>query len=78
MTTKTIDDILAGIRPEFDFRASSDFLGDGLLDSLDLVTLVAELDRGYGIQIPGVEIVPENFQNLEAITALVERHGGRP
>ncbi len=72
---KSIAEILGKIRPEFDFRASSDFIGDGMLDSFDVVTLVAELDKNYGISIQGVDIVPENFQNLQTIEALLRKSG---
>jgi acyl carrier protein len=67
--------ILKGIRPELDFSASEDFIADGLLDSFDVVTLVSELDKSFGISIDGLDIVPENFQNLAAIQALLEKYG---
>jgi acyl carrier protein len=53
---KTIPEILKEIRPEFDFTTSSDFIGDGMLDSFDVVTLVSTLDKNFGISIPGTEI----------------------
>lgn len=71
-------DLLKGIRPEFDFTASRDFLADGLLDSFDMVTLVATLDKTYGISIDGLDIVPENFQNLGTIAALLSKYGVQP
>lgn len=71
-------DLLSAIRPEFDFRQSADFFGDGLLDSLDLITLVADLETTYGIRIDGMAIVPENFRNLEAIERLLREAGVRP
>ena len=67
--------ILHGIRPECDFSKSSDFLVEGLLDSMDLMTLVSALDRACAISIDGVDIVPENFNTLEAIQKLLSRHG---
>jgi acyl carrier protein len=67
--------ILQEIRPEFEFRESQDFLADGMLDSLDIVTLVAALDKRYRISIRGVEIVPENFRNLETLAALLRKYG---
>ena len=66
--------ILQGIRPEFDFTSSHDFVGDGMLDSFDVVTLVSDLDKAYGISISGVDIVPENFQNLAAIEKLLQKY----
>lgn len=71
----TVADILKQIRPEFDFTASNDFITDGMLDSLDMVTLVAALDKNFQVSIPGTDIVPENFQNIEAIEALLRRTG---
>jgi acyl carrier protein len=70
--------ILTQIRPEFDFSESSDFFEDGLLDSFDLVTLVSELDKTYGISIDGMEIAPENFKDVAAIEALLTRSGVTP
>jgi len=74
---KSVVEILKEIRPEFDFTTSDDFIGDGMLDSYDMVTLVATLDKTYGISISGVEIVPENFKNLKAIEALLGKYGVR-
>ena len=75
---KNIADILKEIRPEFDFTTSTDFMADGMLDSFDMVTLVAALDKTYGISISGVEIVPENFKNLKAIEALLGKYKVQP
>lgn len=72
---KQVADILKEIRPEFDFTASQDFMADGMLDSFDMVTLVSALDKNYGISIPGTDIVPENFQNLQTIQALLRKCG---
>lgn len=70
--------ILAQIRPEFDFSQSDDFFEDGMLDSFDLVTLVSDLDKAYGISIDGMDIVPDNFSNVGAIEALLTRSGVTP
>jgi acyl carrier protein len=74
---KSLPEILKEIRPEFDFTASSDFMADGMLDSFDMVTLVATLDKTYGISIRGTDIVPENFQNLKTIEALLRQSGAQ-
>jgi acyl carrier protein len=72
---KSLAEILKEIRPEFDFTASKDFIADGMLDSFDMVTLVSTLDKSYGISIQGTDIIPENFQNLETIRALLRKCG---
>jgi acyl carrier protein len=75
---KTLAQLLNEIRPEFDFTASRDFLLDGMLDSFDMVTLVATLDEAYGISIDGVDIVPAHFRNLDALSALLRKYGAAP
>ena len=67
--------ILQNIRPEFlDFDTVEDFFEEGMLDSFDLVTLVATLDKTFNVKINGMEILPENFANVDAIVALIERY----
>lgn len=70
--------ILAEIRPELDLSQTTDFFEEGILDSFDLVTLVAALDRTYGISIDGMDIVPENFSTVEAIEKLLIAQGVTP
>jgi acyl carrier protein len=71
----SVPEILKEIRPEFDFASSDDFLVDGMLDSFDIVALVAKLDKTYRISIQGTDIVPENFQNVKTIEALLRKSG---
>ena len=68
-------EILANIRPEFDFTQEVDFIEEGMLDSFDLVSLVSDLDNTFGISIDGVDIVPENFASVEAIINLLKKNG---
>ena len=75
---KTVLEVLKGIRPEFDFTTSDDFIADGMLDSFDVVTLINELDQSYGISIAGTDILPENVRNIAAIKALLHKYGIAP
>ena len=72
---KKIVDFLTEIRPEFDFTASNNFIEEGMLDSFDIVSLVASLDEEYGISIDGIEILPENFSNVDSIYQLLIKNG---
>ena len=70
--------ILTDLRPEFDFNQEGvDFIEDGMLDSFDLVTLVSDLDRVFGISIDGLDIVPENFCSVNAIARLLIKNGAK-
>ena len=68
-----IVEILKEIRPEFEFEGVENFFEEGMLDSFDLMTLVSTLESRFGIKIDGTDILPENFANVEAIAALLER-----
>lgn len=68
-----IIEILKEIRPEFEFEGVENFFDEGMLDSFDLMTLVSTLDERFSIKIDGTDILPENFANVDAIEALVQR-----
>ena len=68
-----IAEILKEIRPEFEFEGVENFFDEGMLDSFDLMTLVATLDERFSIKIDGTDILPENFANVDAIAALIEK-----
>ena len=72
-----IVEILKEIRPEFEFEGVENFFEEGMLDSFDLMTLVSTLQSEYGIKIAGEEILPENFANVDAIVALLEKSGAK-
>lgn len=72
MQTKILE-ILNGLRPEFDFTSSSDFTGDGMLDSFDIVSLVTELEDNFNITVDGEDIIPDNFSSVDAIITLIEK-----
>lgn len=61
------------VLPQIDFEASNALVDDGILDSLAIVTLVSELSMEFDISIPYEEIMPDNFNSIDAICALVER-----
>ena len=73
---KDILDMLAELRPEFDFADSDNYIEDGLLDSFDIVSLTSMLEEKYNITIDGLDILPENFATAEAIAGLVKKSGG--
>ena len=70
---ETLLNILNGLHPDVDFEAIDDLYDEGVLDSLDMVRLVTEISMEFDVQIPAEELVPENFQNVNTIMALIER-----
>lgn len=45
----------------------------GIIDSLGVMTVLSFLEEEFNLQIPGEDLVPENFASISAISALVER-----
>lgn len=72
-----LKELLNELRPEVDFSESDNFIEDGYLDSFDLVALVGEIEQRYNITIDGLDIVPENFTNLDTIIELIKKNGGQ-
>lgn len=69
-------EILKDTRPENDFETSTNFLEDDYLDSLDIVTVLTEIEDICGIEIDYADITETDFETEETILGLVERSGG--
>jgi acyl carrier protein len=67
--------ILNEIRPGQNFSGAENFFDQGMLDSLDLTTLVSELEMRYNVFIDVDEIVADNFRNLDAIKTVLAHKG---
>ena len=66
-------EILTEQRPDVDFNRETSLVTNGILESFDIVSIVAELDDTFDIEISPKELVAENFDSLDAIEAMVER-----
>ena len=66
-------EILNGLHPEVDFETCTTLIDDSILDSVDIVTIVAEIDAEYDVAVPVEELTPENFNSAQAIYAMICR-----
>ena len=66
-------EILSGLHPEVDFENTEDLIDDGILDSLDIVSIVSSVYSEFDITIPPEEIIPENFNSATALMELITR-----
>ncbi len=66
-------EILEGIESGVDYKNCTTLVDDGYLDSLSIISLVAEIEEAFDVQIPTVEIVPDNFNSAEALWNLIVR-----
>ena len=70
---ETLLNILTELHPEVDFTTETGLIDNKVLDSFDIVTLVAEIDGEFDVQIPAEELIPENFNSAAALYALIEK-----
>ncbi len=66
-------EILEDMHSDIDFETCETLIDDGVLDSFDIITLVAEIDSEFDVAIPVEEIIPDNFNSARALYALIER-----
>lgn len=60
------------IKPNVDFENEDALVDDGILESLDIITIIAEIADKYDVIIPSDEITSDNFNSAEALYELVE------
>ena len=66
-------EILNDIQPGVDFENETHLSDNHLLDSLSIISLVAELEDTFDVTIPAVEIIPDNFNSAEAMMEMIQR-----
>ncbi|MBQ9436800.1 MAG: acyl carrier protein [Lachnospiraceae bacterium] len=66
-------EILQDLHPEVDFASEQKLVDGKILDSFDIVSLIAELNDAFDIVVPPEEIIPDNFNSAERIWAMVQR-----
>ncbi|MBQ6540810.1 MAG: acyl carrier protein [Oscillospiraceae bacterium] len=66
-------EILTDMHPDVDFTTATNLVDDRILDSLDIVSLITEIDDQFDVVIPPEEIIPENFNSAEALFELITR-----
>lgn len=52
---------------------SEGLVDDGVLDSLDIVSLVTALNAAFDVRIPAVDILPDNFNSVRVMARMIER-----
>lgn len=65
-------EILTEICPGIDFANEKHLIDDGLLESLDIITIVTELMDAFDVELNVDDLLPENFNSAEAIMDMIE------
>ncbi len=66
-------EILEDIQPDADYESCTTLIDDHILGSLQIISLVAEMEDAFDITIPTVEIKAENFNSAQALWAMIQR-----
>ena len=70
---KELIDILKNLHSDVDYENCTALIDDRILDSFDLITMIADIHEKFDVIIPADEIVAENFNSAQAIYALIKR-----
>lgn len=70
---EVIQEMLQELHEEVDFDKETKLVDDKILDSFDLVTLVAELGEEFDVEITAKDFIEENFNSLDALTKMIAR-----
>lgn len=66
-------EILEGLNPEVDYEKEDKLIDNRLLDSLTILSLIAEIEEAFDVEVPAVDIIPENFNSAAKIWELIQR-----
>jgi acyl carrier protein len=65
------DQIIKG-QKEINLLNSTNLIEEGIIDSLGIMKLLTFVEESYNLQISDEELLPENFESLKAICAMVK------
>lgn len=66
-------EILEGMRPDIDFENEKKLVTDRLLESFDIISLVNEIGDTFDVKVKPADLIPENFDSVEAMWSMIER-----
>ena len=68
-------DILRDLRPDVDFENEMKLITNSILESFDIVSLVAEFEDEFGVKIKPKDLVAVNFNSADAMVAMLQKLG---
>lgn len=70
---ETLMNILNEIDDSVNWMEEKGLVDDRILDSFGVITLISELEDAFDIQIEASEIIPENFNSVDAMWMMITR-----
>lgn len=68
-------EILESVKPGIDYSKETRLIDDGILESFDIITIIAKLSDEFDIEFTVNEVIPENFNSAEALYNIVCKLG---
>lgn len=66
-------EILENIKPGVDYENIETLIDDHYLDSLSILSLIAEIEDEFDVVIPTIEIIPSNFNSVKSMMNLITK-----
>lgn len=66
-------EILDETRPDVDFEGEEALIDDKILSSFDIISVVSEINNEFDIKIKAADLIPENFNTVDAMCELIKR-----
>ena len=66
-------EILENIKPGVDYENIDTLIDDHYLDSLSILSLIAEIEEEFDLIVPTVEIIPTNFNSVKSMMTLINK-----
>ena len=64
-------EILKDCCPDVDFENETSLIDDGILESLDIVTIVTDIMHTFGVTLSVDDLLPENFNSVDDMLRLI-------
>ncbi|MBR2188040.1 MAG: acyl carrier protein [Eubacterium sp.] len=63
---------LKRVNPNVDFTSSKKLVTDKVIDSIDITSILAELEEEFDIEIDMEYVTPENLDSVEAMWEMIQ------
>ncbi|MCI6637192.1 MAG: acyl carrier protein [Bilifractor sp.] len=71
-----INEILMEQDDSVNYEEEKHLIDDRILDSFAIISLISDLEEEFDVRINAVEMVPENFNSIKAMAAMIQRLQG--
>lgn len=65
--------ILEELKPGINYETTENLIDGRYLDSLTILSLISEIEEEFDVEVPAVEIIPNNFNSAKNIYNLIQK-----